>query len=106
MKQDGLTSIAVRGKDSVCFVTQKKVPVSITLSPLLDGVGPLKILPALKLCPISSGFEKMCCFEINLHSNRIAGPKRMSQKIAYTQKCTQPSLSLVKELPESLRRTA
>jgi hypothetical protein len=28
VKSSGLTSIAVRGADSVCFVTQKKVPVS------------------------------------------------------------------------------
>ena len=27
MKSEGVTSIAVRGKDSVVFVTQKKVPV-------------------------------------------------------------------------------
>ena len=29
VKSEGITSIAVRGKDSVAFVTQKKVPVSI-----------------------------------------------------------------------------
>lgn len=28
VKAAGITSIGVRGKDSVCFVTQKKVPVS------------------------------------------------------------------------------
>ena len=28
MRQSGVTSIAVRGKDSVVFVTQKKVQVS------------------------------------------------------------------------------
>lgn len=28
VKSEGITSIAVRGKDSVAFVTQKKVPVS------------------------------------------------------------------------------
>lgn len=27
VKSSGVTSIAVRGKDSVCLVTQKKVPV-------------------------------------------------------------------------------
>lgn len=27
VKAAGITSIGVRGKDSVCFVTQKKVPV-------------------------------------------------------------------------------
>ena len=27
VKSSGVTSIAVRGKDSVCVVTQKKVPV-------------------------------------------------------------------------------
>ena len=27
VKAEGVTSIAVRGKDSVCFVTQRKVPV-------------------------------------------------------------------------------
>ncbi|KAL6140651.1 hypothetical protein ACLB2K_058949 [Fragaria x ananassa] len=30
VKSAGITSIGVRGKDSVCVVTQKKVPVSIT----------------------------------------------------------------------------
>ena len=29
VKAAGITSIGVRGKDSVCVVTQKKVPVSI-----------------------------------------------------------------------------
>lgn len=29
VKSDGITSIAVRGKDSVVFVTQRKVPVSL-----------------------------------------------------------------------------
>lgn len=29
MKSAGTTSIGVKGKDSVCVVTQKKVPVSI-----------------------------------------------------------------------------
>lgn len=29
VKAAGVTSIGVRGKDSVCVVTQKKVPVSI-----------------------------------------------------------------------------
>jgi hypothetical protein len=28
-----VTSIGVRGKDSVCVVTQKKVPVSVLFSP-------------------------------------------------------------------------
>lgn len=28
VRASGITSIGVRGKDSVCFVTQKKVPVS------------------------------------------------------------------------------
>jgi 20S proteasome subunit alpha 1 len=28
VKSSGVTSIGVRGKDSVCVVTQKKVPVS------------------------------------------------------------------------------
>ena len=31
VKAAGITSIAVRGKDSVVFVTQKKVPVSLFL---------------------------------------------------------------------------
>ena len=35
VKSVGVTSIAVRGKDSVCFVTQKKVPVRIISSFLL-----------------------------------------------------------------------
>ncbi|RRT62742.1 hypothetical protein BHM03_00007062 [Ensete ventricosum] len=30
VKASGITSIGVRGKDSVCVVTQKKVPVSIS----------------------------------------------------------------------------
>ena len=30
VKSVGFTSIAVKGKDSVCLVTQRKVPVSIT----------------------------------------------------------------------------
>lgn len=29
VKAAGVTSIGVRGKDSVCVVTQKKVPVSV-----------------------------------------------------------------------------
>lgn len=29
VKASGITSIGVRGKDSVCVVTQKKVPVSV-----------------------------------------------------------------------------
>jgi hypothetical protein len=29
VKAAGITSIGVRGKDSVCFVTQKKVPVCV-----------------------------------------------------------------------------
>lgn len=32
VKASGITSIGVRGKDSVCFVTQKKVPVSLPTS--------------------------------------------------------------------------
>ena len=35
MKAAGITSIGVRGKDSVCVVTQKKVPVSNLLLDLL-----------------------------------------------------------------------
>ncbi|RWW21462.1 hypothetical protein GW17_00014386 [Ensete ventricosum] len=31
VKASGITSIGVRGKDSVCVVTQKKVPVSVSL---------------------------------------------------------------------------
>ena len=36
MKTSGITSIAVRGKDSVVAVTQKKVPVSEALVLHLD----------------------------------------------------------------------
>ncbi len=32
VKSEGITSIAVRGKDSVAFVTQKKVPVRTSTS--------------------------------------------------------------------------
>ncbi|CAI5947374.1 unnamed protein product, partial [Closterium sp. NIES-65] len=48
VKSVGVTSIAVRGKDSVCFVTQKKVPdklideTSVTnLYPVTKGIGML-----------------------------------------------------------------
>lgn len=35
VKSEGVTSIAVRGKDSVAFVTQKKVPVRLSI-PSID----------------------------------------------------------------------
>ncbi|CAI7917543.1 unnamed protein product, partial [Closterium sp. NIES-53] len=48
VKSVGVTSIAVRGKDSVCFVTQKKVPDKLTdetsvtnLYPVTKGIGML-----------------------------------------------------------------
>ena len=42
VKSAGVTSIGVRGKDSVCVVTQKKVPVSCsaTLSSIDRGFAP------------------------------------------------------------------
>lgn len=36
VKASGITSIGVRGKDSVCVVTQKKVPVSVAGRTVLD----------------------------------------------------------------------
>ena len=37
VKSSGVTSIAVRGKDSVCLVTQKKVPVRRLLASVAVG---------------------------------------------------------------------
>lgn len=50
MKSAGTTSIGVKGKDSVCVVTQKKVPVSIIGSAML--LPPLSSVSAKYFVPL------------------------------------------------------
>ncbi|GLJ18923.1 hypothetical protein SUGI_0338380 [Cryptomeria japonica] len=59
VKAAGITSIGVRGQDSVCVVTQKKVP-----DKLLDQTSVTHLFPITKFIGLlATGMTGRCCYK-------------------------------------------